>query len=82
MNQLKAPKPPTRGFVTKWGHFACLEVCCYGIDIGANIVRFNQSEHMISTISTNESAPLWSRGERERATGGVLVVGIVVTLYN
>ena len=26
----------------------CLEVCCYGIDLGASIVRFNQSEHSIS----------------------------------
>ena len=32
-----------------------LDVCCYGIDLGASIVRFNQSEH---GISTNESAPL------------------------
>ena len=29
------------------GHFSCLELCCYGIDLGANIVRFNQSEHGI-----------------------------------
>ena len=28
------------------------------IDLGASIVRFNQSENSISTISTNESAPL------------------------
>ena len=26
----------------QWDHFACLEVCCYGIDIGACIVRLNQ----------------------------------------
>ena len=25
------------------GHFTCLEVCCYGIDLDASIVRFNQS---------------------------------------
>ena len=36
---------------------ACLEVCCYGIDIGASIVRFNQSENSNSRIWTNESAP-------------------------
>ena len=42
----------------QWDHFACLEVCCYGIDLGASIVRLNQSEHRISTISTDESAPL------------------------
>ena len=40
----------------------CLEMCCYGIDLGASIVRFHQSEHSIWTveISTNESAPLCS----------------------
>ena len=25
----------------------CLEVCCYGIDLGTSIVRFNQSEQSI-----------------------------------
>ena len=39
-------------------HFTCLELCCYGIGLGVSIVRFNQSEHSIWTISTNESAPL------------------------
>ena len=45
------------------GHFTSLEVCCYGIDLGASIVMLNQSEHSISTISTNESAPLWFQVE-------------------
>ena len=39
----------------KTGHF---EVCCYGIDLGASIVRLNQSEHSIWRISTNESGAL------------------------
>ena len=32
--------------------------CCYGIDLGASIVRFHQSEHSISRIWTNESGAL------------------------
>ena len=39
---------------------AWLVVCCYGIKLGASIVRFNQSEHRISWISTNDRAPLCS----------------------
>ena len=41
------------------GHFTSLEVCCYGIDLGRRIVKFNQSENSISRILTNESAPIW-----------------------
>ena len=37
-------------------HFACLELCILGTS--SNNVRLNQSQHSISTISTNESAPL------------------------
>ena len=44
---------------TKWGHFTCLEVCCYGIDLGASIIRKGSTNQ--STVSggiwTNESAP-------------------------
>ena len=39
-------------------NFTGLEVCCDGIDLGTSIVRFNKSEHSVSTISTNEIAPL------------------------
>ena len=31
------------------GYFTYLEVCCYGIDLGASIVMFHQSEHSIWT---------------------------------
>ena len=41
---------------TKCPNFTCPEVCCYGIDLSASILRINQSEH---SIWTNESAPLW-----------------------
>ena len=27
----------------------CLSLCCYGIDLGANLLRFNQRERSIST---------------------------------
>ena len=39
----KALNAPSRG------HFSCLEVCCYGIDLGTSIVMFNQSDPSIST---------------------------------
>ena len=41
-------KPLTHHAITTHWHFTCLEVCCYGIDLGASIVRFHQSEHSIS----------------------------------
>ena len=44
-------------------HFACLEVCCYGIDLGASIERFYQSEQRKSTISTIENAPLCNQAQ-------------------
>ena len=37
-------------------HFTCIEVCCYGIDLGTSIVRFSQSEHSIWCLC------LWSDG--------------------
>lgn len=43
------------------GHFTCLELCLYGIDLGASIVKFSQSEHSISAIWTNESGALCSK---------------------
>ena len=43
----------------------------YGTDLGASIVRFNQSEHRIWTIWTNESAPLCLQG---LAVGGTVEV--------
>ena len=56
-NQLKAPKPPLLGALGRntpdMGGISCLslviyairapiEVCCYGIDLGAFIVKLNQ----------------------------------------
>ena len=47
------PTTPYWFTVSLWHKVAwatiCLEVCCYGIDLGASIVRLNQSEHSIST---------------------------------
>ena len=48
-------------------------VCCYGIDLGARIVRLNQVEQSISRIWTNESAPL----RPGVATQGLVKVGDV-----
>ena len=65
-NQLKAG---TRGKVflgISWFFMAYMrhnntaeELCCYGIDLGTSIVKFNQWKQSISRIPTNESAPLW-----------------------
>ena len=44
---------------TRREHFTCLEVCCYGIDLGASIVKSSTNQSTVSGGTwTNESGPL------------------------
>ena len=42
------------------------------IDLGASKVRFNQSEHRISTISTNESGECSTLAKRKDKSNSIL----------
>ena len=43
------------------GGFGCLELVLDGSELVKQHYDLNQSEHSVSMISTNESAPLWSQ---------------------